>query len=92
MTECQFCSSLQMYKQSARFWKKYDGDNLLHEYTVALVVRSWTKEKGKQRAGRTTDYRRQGIGFKLNYCPECGKLLRRKRERSDVKGEGDGET
>jgi hypothetical protein len=25
--------------------------------------------------GRSTDYRFHGTGYKLNYCPECGKKM-----------------
>ena len=81
MKTCEFCRALDTYKFADREWNKIckkDGDpRVLHEYTAALVRRSWTKEKGKRHAGRTTDYRNQGIGFKLNFCPECGRALRR---------------
>lgn len=35
-----------------------------------------SKYKTKRQAGRTVDYRNQGLGYKLNYCPECGRKIR----------------
>lgn len=73
--ECQFCRKLEINKMMENHFRKDGEEKILYEYTVAMVTRSWTKTKGKRRAGRTTDYRNQGIGYKLNYCPECGKKL-----------------
>lgn len=84
MAECEFCDALWLYKFSDRELNKLhvaDGEpRMFHEYTVAIVRRSWTKARGKRHAGRSTDYRHLGLGFKLNYCPECGKALRRKED------------
>lgn len=73
---CEFCDRLELEKFS-RSLDKGQKPKIYYECTVALVVRSWTKERGKRNAGRLTDYRNQGIGYKLNFCPECGKDLRR---------------
>lgn len=67
---CAFCESLQTHKNIRAF-----NNELYDEYTVALVIRSYAKGK-KRTAGRTTDYRNQGIGYKLNFCPECGRRLK----------------
>lgn len=72
---CQFCESLQRYKDIRTFNNVYFKPRIYEEYNVALVVRSWTKGN-KRTAGRTTDYRYRGIGFKLNFCPECGRRLK----------------
>lgn len=80
MSGCKFCDALSFYKA---FHSRADTIKEFHEYNVALVIRSWTKEKGKKRASRLADYRYQGIGYKLNYCPECGKTIRKRREDSD---------
>lgn len=78
MNECKFCDGYRSYKQIYKFRENhsefYGNEHLYHEITVAIVVRSWLKGK-KRQAGRTTDYRYRGIGYKLNYCPECGKKL-----------------
>jgi len=75
---CKFCESYESWRRI------HDFDNLKlpkeerskHEYTVALVIRSWIpKVRTKRHAGRTVDYRNQGIGYNLNFCPECGKRL-----------------
>ena len=79
---CFFCESLEDQKKADRIYTQAaaaKGKDYRHEYTVALVIRSWYADKGKRRAGRTTDYRNQGIGYRLNYCPECGRYLRRRR-------------
>lgn len=81
---CKFCEALRIHKQEARFWnnlrRKEGKPNVRHDYTVALVSRSWNKGSGKNYGSRTTDYRNQGIGYKLNFCPECGRALKRERE------------
>ncbi len=80
MTEtCQFCEALQRNKSIRAFYndlRKEEGKERIYEdYAVALVVRSYAKGK-KSTASRTTDYRNQGIGYKLNFCPECGRRLK----------------
>ena len=76
--KCCFCESYELWRNIHEF------DNTLgpkdektkHEYSVALVIRSWKpKYRTKRHAGRVVDYRNQGIGYKLNFCPECGKRL-----------------
>lgn len=78
MSDCEFCSSYKTYNQIYAFRKNhpeyYGNERLYHEITVAMVVRSWLKGR-KRTAGRTTDYRYRGCGYKLNYCPECGRRL-----------------
>ena len=75
---CAFCEALQRNKNIRAFYndlRKEEGEEKIYEdYTVALVVRSYAKGK-KRTAGRTTDYRNQGIGYQLNFCPECGRKL-----------------
>ena len=75
--DCKFCESLRGWEQAAAItdkWRKPGEPKTYHEYKVALVLRNWTKGN-KSHAGRTTDYRYRGIGFDLNYCPECGRRL-----------------
>ena len=77
---CAFCVALMEYKNIQAFFdqqrKEEHTEKIYKEYTVALVVRHWTKGN-KRTAGRTTDYRNQGIGYQLNFCPECGRRLKR---------------
>ena len=47
----------------------------MNEYTVAIVIHSWYQKRGKKSASRTVDFRNKGLGYKLNFCPECGKEL-----------------
>lgn len=79
--ECRFCaalkSSMRVNQTSREVDKLYYPDiGLWHaEFTVALVKRGWHGRLGKRSAGRTTDYRYRGLGYELNYCPECGRRL-----------------
>ena len=76
---CKFCESLQDWSQIHEFdnLKLPKEEETKHEYTVALVIHSWCpKYKTKRQAGRTADYRNQGLGYELNYCPECGRKIR----------------
>ena len=76
---CRFCEAHERNKRVVDFKNShkeyYDGEEWYQELTVALVVHDWTKRQGKRTAARTTDYRYRGLGYKLNYCPECGKNL-----------------
>ena len=78
MSKCQFCESLKMWKQTDESFKKQykaDGtERLYHEYTVAIINRAYKKGQ-KRNSGRIVDYRNQGLGYRLNYCPECGVKL-----------------
>ena len=71
---CAFCETLQTYKHIRSINNEHFEPKLFEEYNVALVVRCW-KKGNKRMAGRTTDYRYRGIGFKLNFCPECGRRI-----------------
>ena len=76
MSDCAFCEALKSNMQIRAFLNKQrekDHEEKIYEdYTVALVSRSYLKGR-KSHASRTTDYRYAGIGYKLNYCPECGR-------------------
>lgn len=41
-------------------------------FSVALIDHMIVGGKPK---GRTTHYMKDGVGFPLNFCPECGKKL-----------------
>ena len=84
---CRFCESYASYainKNVGDFKASrpdlYGGVKWHQEITVALVVRDWTDIMGKKNAARTTNYRWRGLGYKLNFCPECGKKLERRGE------------
>lgn len=75
---CAFCEAYDTQNKIYDFKDKhpeYYEEKLFYEITVAMVIRTWTKSRGKAHAGRTTDYRFRGLGYKLNYCPECGRKL-----------------
>lgn len=70
MTKCQFCENYDFLRDIE---KEYDF--IKRSYSAAIVCHSWIKERGKRNASRTVIYRKYGVGFKLNYCPECGRKL-----------------
>lgn len=79
---CKFCESMECNKEverTARGWAT-DAELLEYgkwmiEYSVAIVKRSWYQKRGKKSAHRTIQFRNKGFGYKLKYCPECGKEL-----------------
>ena len=79
---CKFCESMECNKEvegTARRWAT-DAELLeygkwMTEYSVAIVKRSWYQKRGKKSADRTIQFRNKGLGYKLKYCPECGKRL-----------------
>ena len=82
MADCKFCESLQAHrnlyafealKQSKEERKAYGKH--MSEYSAALIVRHWYKKQGKKHAGRIVDFKYRGVGYELNYCPECGKEI-----------------
>ena len=58
---CVFCKSLREWKESDKLC------GLSRKYKVALLLHS--------KKGRNVDYSVRGIGFSLNYCPECGRRI-----------------
>lgn len=81
--KCAFCGDYDAWQKIHEFKAanpEYYGDasRLKHDITVAMVIRTYYPGH-KRQASRTTDYRSQGCGYKLNYCPECGKKLNSKR-------------
>lgn len=77
--ECVFCRDLQSKRNVHQFIKDhpewYGLIDLEQQYTVAIVTRTYQKGH-KRQAARSADYRYRGYGYKLNYCPECGRLLK----------------
>ena len=83
MSVCKFCEAMKANRQVeeiTRSWatneeiKRY-GKHMI-EYTVAIVKRSYFQKLGKKKSGRTLEFRYRGLGFELNFCPECGADMR----------------
>jgi hypothetical protein len=74
---CKFCDSLAEIKERENFYGYSDPElgRWMNEYTVALVIHGWYQKRGKKSASRTVDFRNKGLGYKLNFCPECGKKI-----------------
>ena len=82
MSACKFCEAMKVNRQIEEFNRLQTTDEeskhygkYMVEYTVAIVKRSWYQKIGKRRSGRSVEFRYRGLGFELNYCPECGQIL-----------------
>lgn len=78
--KCIFCEEYRTRKSVNDFKRNHPewyGDDawLQYEIKVAMVIRHW-RAGYKRQASRTTDYRSQGCGYALNFCPECGRALK----------------
>ena len=65
-TQCSFCAALAKQKETCEYYRR-PSDTSVSEYTAALVHRSYCDDYP---SGQTTHY-----GFRLNFCPVCGKEL-----------------
>ena len=65
---CEFCAELQELKLIHTQNRGTDSA-LMYKYSVALVSRTF---RGSIPGGNTVYH-----GHKLNYCPECGRNLRK---------------
>ena len=81
MKDCIFCDFYEHYKRVDRYIrqeaKKTKSMIINHEYSVALVERAWENGTSKRNSNRATHYKNKGIGYDLNFCPECGRQLKR---------------
>lgn len=82
---CKFCKEIASLREVHRIASGRTTDaemtefgKYMQELSVAVVERTWYQKRGKKGAGRTVHFRNQGIGYALNFCPECGKKLRRR--------------
>ena len=64
--ECKFCEDIHFLNQLHADEEKADK-KINHQYSVSLVSK---KSRGKTLLGAYTF-----AGYKLNYCPECGKNI-----------------
>ena len=83
---CMFCEVMKIKHGVVDFMREKQSPEELErygeyktEYAVAIITHSWYSKNGKKHAARTTDYRHMGLGYKLNYCPECGRKLKLER-------------
>jgi len=84
---CRFCEELEDLKECHKRAQRWATDAKLTEYgkwmqelTIAVVEWNWYQKKSKKSAGRIVHYRNRGLGFALNYCPDCGQALRMEDE------------
>ena len=75
-TGCKFCEALDRYKRVEATIRDYEPE-VSFRLSAAIVRRKFIKgRRGCQSS--FTDYRNKGCGYELNYCPECGRDLRKK--------------
>ena len=83
VSKCKFCENLLFEKKVSRSlnsWNKsQNSPKVNHAYSVALVVHSWVGSK--RNASRLVNYRHRGNGYSLKFCPECGRQLRKTKEK-----------
>lgn len=79
MNECKFCSQLSCWQEIFIADNRDAEVKLKQEYSVALLIHTWKPPRSRKSAGRTVSYRKDGYGFKLNYCPECGRKYEYKK-------------
>ena len=86
MSTCKFCEAMKTNRQIEHINKSWATEAELEqygeymtEYTVAIVKRSWHAKAGKRNSARSVEYRYRGLGFKLNFCPECGADMREQK-------------
>ena len=72
MKKC-FCEDLTDLKEIGKMFKLPDG--IKRRYTVAIVEYDY---KGRDKKGSITHY--NYYRYKLNFCPECGRILNRKEK------------
>ncbi len=85
MSSCKFCEDYASHVNIREFKRKHPeiyGAQLEYEIAVVMLIRSWIPGR-KRFAGCQTDYRCRGCGFVLNYCPECGKLLKKAKKAKE---------
>lgn len=78
INKCEFCVSMVAHQNARRVLTRIDesvGEEPMHEqYKAALVILTY-KKGHKKEAARTVDFKKNGKGFDLFYCPECGRPL-----------------
>lgn len=78
--QCDFCDRLKLSNNLFQFWKQRPEHHPKQKQviSVAFVERSWEAGDPNKRSSRVVDYRYRGCGYKLNYCPECGRKIKKK--------------
>ena len=75
---CPFCEELKSKRNIAKFknahpW--YYGGKFKEEYSTAILTRKWQKDTPKRDSQRIIDCGQRECGYKLNFCPTCGKKV-----------------
>lgn len=69
--KCKFCEAIELQ----RFISEHHGKPAEIESVLSVALVSHSVIDGHLR-GRTTDYMKNGKGYPLKFCPECGKEIK----------------
>lgn len=73
---CKFCEAADRFMRAEAVIRDYEPE-VSFRLSVAIIRRKFIKgRRGCQSS--VTDTRYQGCGYALNFCPECGRDLRKK--------------
>ena len=76
---CEFCERIERSNKLFQFWESRLEESAKRKQviSVAFVERSWKRDEPYKNFDRTTDYHYRGFGFRLNYCPTCGRKIKK---------------
>ena len=69
--KCAFCEAIALQRFVEERYNKPAGIGMV--LSAALVSHAVVNGR---KCGRTTDYMKDGKGYKLNYCHSCGKRVK----------------
>lgn len=69
--KCTFCEAIALQRFVEERYNKPAGIGMV----LSAAIVSHAVVNGRK-CGRTTDYMKDGKGYKLNYCPSCGKRVK----------------
>ena len=79
---CKFCEAYEWKKKYEKATRA-QYPNYVRRYSVALIDRIFIKGRKGGSCSTGVDYRYRGCGYQLNFCPECGKPLKRIRKKKE---------
>ena len=75
---CGFCQSYENRRRSRCISLRNDEEEVIREDCCVSLVFRTTRIPFREEERTTTEYDVGGLNFNLNFCPECGRDLRRR--------------